>query len=153
MNRGLVTGAETGDGGARGQDGDGDVRGEWAVAGVALWGPEMKCVVPEEPGLAVEFEESAGGERGQWSAVGDLATSAVDAGGVKDEVHFIGAGKRLAPCGAEGVVVSATAFGAGPMSGGKRDGFIEEEELGIAIGSHYDAVAIAEFENAGDPAA
>jgi hypothetical protein len=91
--------------------------------------------------------------RERSGAKGDLPAGGVDAGGVQYEIHFVGPRARCAPGDAEGVVAVAAAFGTGTVAGGERHGFIQEEELGVAVRGHDFAMAAFEFEDAGDPAA
>jgi len=61
-----------------------------------------------------------------------------------------GAGSR--PGRQEGLVGGVAAFGAGPVSGGQRDGLVEEEQLGVAAGPHDRPSAAAELQHAYQPA-
>src|SRR5262249_48070510 len=47
--------------------------------------------------------------------------------------------------------LAAAALEARAMAGGKRRGFIQEEQLGVAVGLHHLALAALELEHAGDP--
>jgi len=51
----------------------------------------------------------------------------------------------------ESVVALSAALGAGPVSGGERGGFVEEEQLGITSLGHYFPRATLEFKKARDP--
>ena len=53
----------------------------------------------------------------------------------------------------EAVGVGAAALHAGPVPGSEGCRFIEEEELGVAVFSHYFAMTALEFEHATDPPA
>src|SRR5712691_5583451 len=52
----------------------------------------------------------------------------------------------------ESVVAFPAALRAWPVPGGERDGFVEEEQLGISIWRRHDPVPIPEFKNARYPA-
>jgi len=72
------------------------------------------------------------------------------------QIHVIGKRKFVLPVYAlpgafEGVVALPAAFGAWSMSGGERDGFVEEKQFRIAIRGHHCAVPIPKFKNARDP--
>ena len=71
----------------------------------------------------------------------DLPAVAVHAFGVQHFVHGRGAGAIVAavrpgPEFGEPVGVGATAFKAGPVTGGERRGLVQEEQLGVAVGLH-----------------
>jgi hypothetical protein len=100
----------------------------------------------------VDCNESAVGQGFEGGAVGDLC-AVLDAVTVKFEVDGVREHGSATPGGFERVEALPAAFGARSVAGGEGNGFIEEEEFGVAAGRHHGAADAFEFEDAGDPAA
>ena len=73
------------------------------------------------------------------------------------QIHLVGIGKVLLPGPApprvpEGVVALPPALCAWTVAGGKRDGFVEKEQLRVTSLGHHDSVTAPEFQDACNPA-
>lgn len=116
----------------------------------------MEAVAEDEQRPAVlSGHERAVRQRGQRRGMPPPSAGRVAPCGVQDAVHVPGvrcwwqSGRR--PGGAEGPVVGAPAFGAGPVPVGEGHGLVEEEELGEPARPQKRPAAALELRQAGDP--
>lgn len=115
-------------------------------------GPEGKsCVVPKQGGAGIGKDEGAIGERGAVGFVAALGKAARNGtGGVQGGVEP-GDGAGMSGGIEIGTVGGATAFRAGPMTGGESDGLVMEEQFRIVAWGHERAFAALEAGQAADP--
>lgn len=91
------------------------------------------------------------GEGGDFGPVAALLEAPRDRALCMEADIKVGGRVRVTQCGDVGEVGVAPTEFAGAMTGGQRDGFVKEEELGVIAGAHDLAVPILVLQDADDP--
>lgn len=123
---------------------------------IAVRRPRQQRVAPNQVSASVNVYESAIRQRTQLGLIRDLF-SPIDSRRVQFQIHFIGERRvslltQTPPRISESVVAFSAALGAGPVPGGERGSFVEEEQFRITSLGHYFPIAASEFKKARDPA-
>jgi hypothetical protein len=118
--------------------------------------PGEEAIAPHQPRAVVRGDVRTIGQAGEIRRVDALSAPSSKPIAMELSIDEIGT-HRFAMAGrpqrTELLILRVAAFGTWSMSGGKRSGFIEEEQLCIAVRLHDFSVAATELEDARDPTA